>query len=436
LEAEKTLSIDQATIGGKYSTKSRCPLAMDAKEKPKYILGLKGNALVTALTEFVIDCGIFLTDAFWSLYVLALDATITDLGLLSLVTGLLPALFIAPAGLLGDRVSRKKVVVYGGILSGIGPILNAFAPSWLFLVPGALLSSINPIIRPARQALMADDISPEERGKAFSTVFTLMMLPDTFMPPLAGLILDQTGLAPGMRYLLITSGTVRISMALIRQRLIKERKNTSAAKNSRPRSYRGVFYDMARPLTSIGSLRVMLVGSVMASFSMGLMMRLQSVYAVGVLGLTNTEWGLILSGVGIVRVATRIPLGSLSDRWGRRRSILINYFLQPPTVVAFALSRDLVALFISLAARIVAFNFGGAAWEAMIVDVTPAEIRGAAYGVMGTFEMGAQSSAPLLGGFLWETLAPEWVFYIAALGRTCAAATLFKYLREPERRQE
>ena len=85
--------------------------------KPKYILGLRGNALVAAMTEFVIDCGIFLTDAFWSLYVLALSATITDLGLFSLITGLLPALFIAPAGLLGDRVSRKKVIVFGGFMA-------------------------------------------------------------------------------------------------------------------------------------------------------------------------------------------------------------------------------------------------------------------------------------------------------------------------------
>ncbi len=406
--------------------------------KPKYILGLRGNALVAATTEFLIDCGIFLTDAFWSLYVLALSATITDLGLLSLITGLIPALFIAPAGLLGDRVSRKKVVVYGGLLSGLGPIFNAFAPHWVFLIPGTLLSSINPMIRPARQALMADDISPEERGKAFSTVFTLMMLPDTFMPPIAGFFLDQIGLVSGMRYLLFVSGILRIVVALARQKMLREHEKHHhvPAQSGTPRSIRGAFTAMAQPLTSISFLRVMLAGSVMASFSMGLMMRFQSVYAVDVLGLTNTEWGLIVAGVGVIRVATRIPLGALSDRWGRRRSILINYFLQPPTILAFAFSRDFVALFISLAARIVAFNFGGAAWEAMIVDVTPANIRGASYGVMGTFEMGTQSSAPLLGSLLWETLSPEWVFYIAALGRIAAATTLFKYLREPEKRQE
>ena len=97
------------------------------KEGPYYILGLRGNALIIGLTDFVVDCGIFLTDAFWSLYVLALGASMLEFGVYSIITGIFPAFFIAPFGYLADRVSKRKLVLFSGFLSVLGPILHALA---------------------------------------------------------------------------------------------------------------------------------------------------------------------------------------------------------------------------------------------------------------------------------------------------------------------
>jgi MFS family permease len=83
----------------------------------------------------------FLTNPFWSLYVLELGASISDLGFFSLLTGLLPAVFIAPVGYLGDRMSRKKLIIIGSLLSSFGPLLNAFATNWVQLIPGTLIGS-------------------------------------------------------------------------------------------------------------------------------------------------------------------------------------------------------------------------------------------------------------------------------------------------------
>lgn len=66
-------------------------MAEEVERSQRVILGLRGNTLVVAVTEFVVTCGMFLTNAFWSLYVLALGAEIHELGLFSLITGILPA---------------------------------------------------------------------------------------------------------------------------------------------------------------------------------------------------------------------------------------------------------------------------------------------------------------------------------------------------------
>lgn len=402
-------------------------------------LGLRGNALVLTLTQFLITCGMFLTNPFWSLYVLELGASISDLGFFSLLTGLLPAVFIAPVGYLGDRMSRKKLIIIGSLLSSFGPLLNAFATNWVQLIPGTLIGSLMQIFNPVTQAFVAEDISSSERGKAYATRFTLLMIPGTFTPTVAGIFFDTMGFETGMRYMLFLNAGLRFLMVVL---IIKFLKEGTVSPRARSRgklkisSLRPVLSEMFRPLLSNKTLRVMATGSAASAFSMGMMTRFQSVYVVEVIGLTKTDWGLITSWVAIVRILTRIPLGGLADKWGRRRSILIHYFLQPLCTFALAFSRDFLTVFLAMATRTLVFNVGMPAWQAMVADIAPSNVRGTVYGSMGTVQIIVQSIAPTIGGAAWDAFSPEWIFYLAALGRALSAGWLFKFLKEPKHRAE
>jgi DHA1 family multidrug resistance protein-like MFS transporter len=381
----------------------------------------------------------FLTNPFWSLYVLELGASISELGLFSLLTGLMPAALIAPVGYLGDRMSRKKLIIVGNLISGFGPLLNAFATNWMQLLPGTLIASLMRVFDPVTQAFVAEDISPSERGKAYATRFTLLMIPGTFTPTVAGIFNDTMGFETGMRYMLFLNAGLRFIMVALIVRFLKEGK---ASPRLQPRgklnfsSVKPMLSEMFRPLFSNKTLRVMVTGSAASAFSMGMMMRFQSVYVVEVIGLTKTDWGLITSWVAIVRILTRIPLGGLTDKWGRRRSILINYGLQPLCTFALAFSSDFITVFLAMAARTLVFNVGMPAWQAMIADIAPSNVRGTVYGSMGTVNIITQSVAPIVGGAAWDTFSPEWIFYLAALGRAFSAGWLFKFLKEPEHRAE
>ncbi|MCW4038225.1 MAG: MFS transporter [Candidatus Bathyarchaeota archaeon] len=408
-------------------------------KKERVLLGLRGNALVLTLTEFLITCGMFLTNPFWSLYVLELGASIYDLALFSLLTGLVPAAFIAPVGYLGDRMNRKKLIIVGNLLSCFGPLLNAFATNWMQLLPGTLIGSMMRVFNPVTQAFVAEDISPSERGKAYATRFTLLMIPGTFTPTVAGIFIDTMGFETGMRYMLFLNAGMRFIMVALIVRFLKE--GTASPRTQRIgklklSSLRPALSEMFKPLLSNKTLRVMATGSAASAFSMGMMMRFQSVYVVEVIGLTKTDWGLITSWVAIVRILTRIPLGGLADKWGRRRSILINYCLQPLCTFALAFSNDFITVFFAMAARTLVFNVGMPAWQAMIADIAPSNERGTVYGSMGTVQIIVQSVAPIVGGTAWDAFSPEWIFYLAALGRAFSAGWLLKFLKEPEQRAE
>jgi MFS family permease len=403
--------------------------------KQRVILGLKGNALFLSMTEFIVNSGIFLTYVFWSLYVLALGASITEFGFFSLITGLFPVFFISPMGYLGDKIGRKKLIVGGGFAAAIGPLLNAFATNWWTLIPGTLLSSIFPIIRPIRQALVAEDIEPLERGKSFATIFTLMFLPNTFMPIISGVFLDSLGLELGMRYMLVVSSFLMFLVAFLRLRFLKEEKSSpKPGFKISFKNFKGSITEMFQPLFQIKMLKVILAGGSTAAFAFGMLMRFQSVFVVDVIGLTKTEWGLISSGLSILRILTRIPLGGLTDRWGRRRCILINFCFQPIFIFALAFTKDFPSVFLVLAGKAIVFNFGVSAWEAMIVDITPSHLRGSTYGIRETFGMASQSIAPVFGSRVWESFSPASIFYLAALVRAISAIVLFKFLKEPEKK--
>lgn len=406
--------------------------------KDRAFLGLRGNALVLTLTEFLWTCGFFLINPFWSLYVLELGASIPELGFFSLVTGLLPAAFVAPLGYLGDRMNRKTLILVGNLLAGVGPLLNVFATDWVQLLPGTFLGSLTRAFDPVTQAVVAADIWPAERGRAYATRFTLLMVPATFTPTVAGLFIESMGFGAGMRYMLAVNGGLRLLMIPLIARFLRGNPGTTA---TAPRgrfvaTVRPAVAAMFQPLVGTSMLRVMVTGSVASAFAMGVMTRFESVYAVEVVGLSKTEWGFITSWVALVRILTRIPLGGLADRWGRRRNILINYGLQPFCALAFPFSRDVLTVFLVLAARTLAFNVGMPAWQALIADIAPAPVRGTVYGAMGTLQIVVEAIAPIVGGVSWDALGPATIFYLSAGGRAAAAGWLFKRLREPEHRAD
>ena len=138
-------------------------------------IGLKGNTLVVSLTEFIHDSGGHLTNPFWSLYLLALGGSLSDLALISIIKGLCGLIFHPLLGYLSDRIGRKKPIVIGGFIVAIGPLLHAFSPNWMWLIPGEILGTIDGGLWAVRQAMFADSAKQESRGVGFASLFTIKL---------------------------------------------------------------------------------------------------------------------------------------------------------------------------------------------------------------------------------------------------------------------
>ena len=102
------------------------------------------------------------------------------------------AVFMLPAGLLGDRFGRKKLLISAFILFAISSLLCAFAPNTeLFIIGRVLLGIAAAFIIPLSTAILPIIFLPEERSKAVSILMIGTMLSLPIGPLLGGWILDH-----------------------------------------------------------------------------------------------------------------------------------------------------------------------------------------------------------------------------------------------------
>jgi len=123
----------------------------------------------------------------------------------------------------------------------------------------------------------------------------------------------------------------------------------------------------------------MVAGYAIMTFGSSILGRFMSVYAVNVIGISNTEWGVVHSTSGLINVIARIPFGHLTDRYGRKKPIVISYFIRPIFLLLFIHSKSLPHVLVAQSLITLARDLESPAWQALVADLTPRTERGRVY---------------------------------------------------------
>lgn len=160
------------------------------------------------------------------------------------------------------------------------------------------------------------------------------------------------------------------------------------------------------------------------------------VFLVSTLGASATLVGLIEGIAEGMASLTKAFSGAVSDWFGRRKLLaVLGYGLGALTKPVFALA---VTPFEVLAARLVdrvGKGVRGAPRDALVADVTPASVRGAAYGLRQALDTVGAFAGPLLGIALLSALGGNLraVFAIAVVPALIAVLVLALGVSEPAR---
>jgi len=176
--------------------------------------------------------------------------------------------------------------------------------------------------------------------------------------------------------------------------------------------------------------------SLLMDVSSELIHSLLPVFIVGTLGASALMLGLIEGAAEATALIVKVFSGVLSDWFGHRKPLaVLGYGLG-------ALSKPLFALATSvgwvLAARLIdrtGKGIRGAPRDALVADLAPPEVRGAAFGLRQSLDTVGAFAGPLLAIALMLLWANDFraVFWVAVIPAGLSVALLAFGVQEPER---
>jgi MFS family permease len=160
-------------------------------------------------------------------------------------------------------------------------------------------------------------------------------------------------------------------------------------------------------------------------------------FMTNVLGAGAVAVGLVEGGSEATAMIARIFSGALSDWLGKRKALaLFGYGLSALTKPLFAVAPNLGLVLAARLADRTGKGIRGAPRDALIADMAPPDMRGAAFGLRQALDTVGAFLGPLLAVGLMLLTADNFraVFWIAAIPAVFCVALLAFGLREPAHR--
>jgi len=175
--------------------------------------------------------------------------------------------------------------------------------------------------------------------------------------------------------------------------------------------------------------------SMLMDISSEMIHSLLPLFMVGTLGISVFTVGVIEGLAEATALIVKVFSGALSDYWGKRKGItLFGYALGALTKPLFAVASGAGLV---IAARLidrVAKGIRGAPRDALIADIVPPEVRGAAFGLRQSLDTVGAFAGPLLAVGLMLLWANDYraVFWVAVIPGFMAVALLLFGIQEPQ----
>jgi MFS family permease len=322
----------------------------------------------------------------------------TAIGLTIAVYGLARFLVNVPAGRLADNRGRRIALAAGGVVSVVGTVLCAIAPTYeFFLVARFITGAGAAFVLTGGQIVLADISTSENRGRVmaiYQGVFLVTVGAGAFP---GGWLAKHIGLAAPFWVAALAAGGVTVLAWFFvpetRQLALRFRSGTAA----KPLSARG---ELAAVMAAPGFLLISLVGFATTGARTGALFNVIPLFAEEEIGLGADQIGVGIGLVSIIGLLFVYPSGLLVDRFGRKAIIVPSTIVSAAAMLFFGLATSFeLYLFASLVWS-TASGISGASPAAYAADIAPPGMAGAAMGLFRAISDSGYVIGPLALGAL------------------------------------
>ncbi len=178
--------------------------------------------------------------------------------------------------------------------------------------------------------------------------------------------------------------------------------------------------------------------SLLMDISSEMIHSLLPLFMVTTLGAGTIAVGIVEGLAESLALVVKVFSGTLSDYLGKRKGLaLCGYALGALTKPLFAVAPDIGTLLTARLLDRVGKGVRGAPRDALVADIAPAHLRGAAFGLRQSLDTVGAFLGPLLAVGLMLLWANDFraVFWVAVVPGMMAVALLLFGLQEPDSRQ-
>jgi len=349
-----------------------------------------------------------------SIFIIALGATGTQLGLLNSLSLGLTALTAILTGWLSDRLSRKQVFLVGAFIGVLVPLTYLAAGGLYWLVPAFVFAGFaDGIISPAWTAMFANSIKNGQRGTVYGLANIFILTPLLFAGLIGGQIVSMSGglTVEGIRPVYLVQAALLVAAWVLVWRLLGERAPTQP---KRKLSLRTLINDYGNVLGRKG-VRSWVGMKSLGSLSIGLAGPFWMVYAAAVHGASAMTIAFMVTARSLTNIVFSPAAGRLTDTVGRKKMIIGGRIVMYVATAIFLLIGGNEVFLVAAWVLMGLSDTTGVAWQAEEAELVNHNQRARMTAMsVAAFNLLAVP-ASILGGWLWDSVSKLAPFVVMAI---------------------
>ncbi|MEA3320369.1 MAG: MFS transporter [Bacillota bacterium] len=349
--------------------------------------------IVNILTQ--IGLGIFMI--VYNFYIRELGFAETVNGNVIAASSLAAAIILIPAGILSDRIGRKKMMLYGVFFSGIFMFLRSiFELESLLLISAFIAGIAMAFIQVTAVPWLAESSTKEQRVKLFSYHFAVMMGANVIGNLLGGsltdLLLHVVGLTPVWSIRL----TLLLGSLIFMLGIIPLWKTTEVQREKENKAFTFKNFQSSIPKGQWKLIFAFSFASILIGFGSGLVIPYLNMYFADRFGTSNSTIGIVLSLGQAVTAVAMIIGPAVVRRVGEMRAVVILQLLSLPFMLITAFTQIFWLAALGFLFRQALMNAANPIISSMMMEKVDNSLKGFANSInQMVFSLGWASMGPV-----------------------------------------
>jgi MFS family permease len=316
-------------------------------------------------------------------------------------------------GALYDRFDLRLLMILSVVCMGVlFPLYTIQSSVPYFIVLQLLTGAVGVAMGPTTRAYVSDQ-SPQQSAGFFAGLWWAFFILGRTIGPLLGTFIAQFWSFQYSFY-----GSAVLSCATVVLILVSFPKGTK-----RERTSVNILAGL-RSVMNARSMGFLFISALLAFMGVALIRSFLPLYASEEVKMSTFEVGVLISATSASQLIAMPALGWTSDRFGRKRIVLVGFVSTSLAFLLFFLVGTSSQLLIASVVVSVALSASSLLLLAVIPDVASESVYGTVVGVYGSFEDLGLILGPVAFGLIWSAYSPILIFVAGSITQVVGALFL------------